>query len=83
MESNIKKQTEPQKAHEAILSDITIKRLLEIKIDIYKNVVPTYIMTPKGELKAIFSTKATAKLNEIERQINEIKQRILSFYNCL
>ena len=83
MESNIKKQAEPQKAHEEIMSDISIKRLLEIKIDIYKNVVPAYIMTPKGELKAIFPTEISNKLNEIDRQIDEIKHRILYFYNCL
>jgi len=83
MESNIKKQAEPQKAHEAILSDTGIKQLIEKKTEIYSMSTPFYMLHLDGTMKAIYDTKTKTILEKLDQQIEVRKQQILSFYNCL
>lgn len=83
MESNIKKQAEPQKAHEAICSDIEIKRWLKTKLELISYSIPNYIMTPDGTLSQIYDSITQKRLDYIDEQIEFRKQKILSFYNCL
>ena len=82
MESNIKKQPNIRKAHEAILSDNFINQLIAKKSDILDACIPTYRIS-NGKLEIIFSVEVEEFLIKVDEQIEMRKKQILSAYDCL